>query len=531
MRSKGFAPSLALAAALALSGCHRDEVWDQPAGNLVAHGLAGSAAILDDPAHRALFLPIESDLSVKPVSLPIGRGYAASATTPDGSRLLVLSRGDVPRKKADDQGPTLTLLDGGPDPRVIDTYPLTDPLSGLDVDPEGRFGIVYPSASDTSFVANPNELSILDLTAKPSDSNPTPLTLRSFGGRPQAFFFTPTLELPTGPRRLLTVLTDRDVGIIDLSAPAKGDITVPLNSTGDARAPLQIAVSDGAPGVTDDARLAIRVAGDSSVILVDLLPVPAGQEGKTAHDFRPTPNVVFAGGVPSDIAFVSTDGGLRLAAVVPSKQALALVDPTTGIATSVDLGASFEHISIVTSVVGPTASGADVALLWSSYSPAIAFVALGSTVGKPYKSVERLSLASPIEAVYDVPAPNQQLKILKATGGSTFFVLDLVARTASPILASGGNVDLSLSPDGKRAWVITPSSSNIAALDLATLHPTNLLLAEPVAAAFDVARRGGGRALVALHAAPSVDVTVLDGERPSLETALDLSSVLLGELP
>jgi len=528
---RAYTPLSLLALTLAALGCgRRAEVWDTPPVGLVAHGLDDAAAIVDVAAERVLLLPVNQDLTLAPTSIPVGRGFASSATTPDGQRLLVLSHGDVPREKPTDQAPSLAVIEGGQEPKLRFSYDLGDPLSGLAVDPESRFAVVYPSLADSAFVENPNELSVVDLTAAPSAANPTPLTLRSFGGRPQGFFFTPTIGVPGGARRLLAVLTDRDVGIIDLSDPAKGDITVRLSSSGEHLVPAQVAVTDGDPAVADDARLAIRIQGDSSVILVDLLAVPPEQSGTTAHDFRPTPNVVFAGGVPSDVAFVNTDGGLRLAALVPSQSALTLIDPATGIPTSVSLGAPFEHISIVTGVVGATEGGADVALLWSTSSTSVAFVALGSTVGKPYKSVERLELEQPVSAVYDVPAPNDRLKILASPYGQTFFVLDLVARTASPILASSG-ASLSLAPDGARAWMLAPAQPEIASLDLTNLHPKNLVLSQPVAAAFDVARRGGGRALVAVHASTDVGITVLDGQRPTLETAVTYASVLLGDLP
>lgn len=521
-----FLPGLLAVAALGCGG--RLDVWDAAPGPPVAHGLEDAAALVDALAERALLLPVKADLSLAPVSVPIGRGFAGSATTADAKKLVVLTRGDVPRQRPDDQGPRLSLIQSGAAPGLVFQYDLGDPLSGLALDPESHFAVVYPSSADSAFVANPNELSIVDLTAGPGDANPTPLTLRSFGGRPQSFFFTPTLGLPGGARRLLTVLTDRDVGIIDLKEPDKGDITVRLSSTGAALTPAQVVVTDGDPARDDDARLAIRVAGDSSVILVDLLPGLPGDTTK-AHDFRPTPNVVFAGGVPSDIAFVNTDGGLRLAALVPSQKSLMLIDPSTGIPTSVALGAPFERISLVTSVVGASASGADVALLWSTSSTSIAFVALGSTVGKPYKSVDKLELELPVGAVHDVPAPNSQLRILAAVDGRSFYVLDLLARTASPILASDGAA-LSIAPDGRRAWMLAPSQPAIAQLDLGNLHPKNLLLSQPVAHAFDVARIGGGRALLAVHATQDVGITVLDGERPALETAVLYPSVLLGGL-
>src|SRR4051794_18629404 len=93
-----------LLGAAALAGCGRDEVWDTYPVGFVAHGLEGAAVIVDPQAERALMLPVEHDLTVNPVSLPIRRGFASSGTTLDGKRLLVLSRGDVPRIKATDQG-------------------------------------------------------------------------------------------------------------------------------------------------------------------------------------------------------------------------------------------------------------------------------------------------------------------------------------------------------------------------------------------------------------------------------------------
>ncbi|MEO5732010.1 MAG: hypothetical protein ABI134_32105, partial [Byssovorax sp.] len=187
---------LSLFAAL-LPGCgDRDAVWDTRPSNVAAHALQGSAAFVDVTADRVLLTPVEQDLTLSPVSVPMRRGFASSVATPDGSALLVLARGDVPREKPDDQGPGLAVIDGGASPRLLRTYDISDPLSGLAIDPQGQFAVIYPSASDSSFVANPNELAIVDL-ARPADlANPTSLTLRSFGGRPEALVFTPTLILP-----------------------------------------------------------------------------------------------------------------------------------------------------------------------------------------------------------------------------------------------------------------------------------------------------------------------------------------------
>ena len=525
------AGSLFCAAVPAIGCDDNDEVWDTyPPNPALARGLDGAAALIDPPAERVLLLPVDGELQVNPVSVPIGKGFAAAVTTADNARLLVLSRGIVPRRRADDQGPSLAVIDGGIAPGLSATYALSDPLSGITIDPQSEFAVVYASPEDRAFVQNPNELILVDLKRGEGADNPFPLTLRSFGGSPQGFTFTPTIAVPGGARRLLVVRTDRDVALLDLSDLTIPEITVQLTGGAEALSPGGIAVSDGEPDRDDDARVAIRIDDDSNVIIVDLLPVAPGDAAETPQPYRASPNVVFVGGPPTDISFVQTDGGIRLAALIPSRQVLTLVDPATGIASEIELGAAFERFSLVTDVVGGTENGSDVALLWSGSSPNIAFVALGSTVGQPYKSIDRLELTHPVTDVQSVPGPNRHLKLLGAPDGKSFIVLDMLARTASPILASASGTRVTPAPDGARAWMLAKGQSGLAQLDLASLHPLNIALSHPVQDVFDVTRSDGGRALVAVHSVGAGSITVLDAQRPSLDNAREYAALLLGDL-
>lgn len=519
-------------AALALAGCsQREEMWDRAAsGQLVtAHGMRSSAAIVDASAERVIFASPESLSELRFSSAPTGPGYETSRPTSDGERLVLLASGDVPRRTADDEGPSLSVIDPAADPPAVTRYELADPLSGLEVDPRSEYALIYPGEGDSSFVQNPNELVLVRLDRPPSASNPVPASLRSFGGRPEGFTFTPDLELPGGTSRLLVVRTDRDVALIDLSAPEKPEITVKLTSGVVAPRPAGVAVTDGEAGDPGDARIAVRLESDSGVVLLDLLPTPDDESDTAPHPFTPVPNIVDVGGVPSDIAFARTDGGLRLVATVPAKQALALVEPATGVRTEVALGGAFQRISIVTDAVGPTAEGGDVALLWSTSSPAIAFVALGSTIGKPYKSVEVRTLEQPVAEVIDVPAPNAHLKVLTSADASGFVVLDLLSRTTTPLLASGHDARAFVSRDGERLWVSSETSDALALVGLSDLHPKNLLLGHRVSAAFDVERADGGRALLALDVSGSMALTLLDAEAPSLDASTEILGVLLGD--
>jgi hypothetical protein len=514
----------------ALCACDdRDPIWDARVASVpTALGMNAAVAVIDDPVNRALVLPVTAELELTPASIPIGQGFANAAATPNGERLLVLSRGVVPRRTADDEGPSVTVIGATPEPRLLARYELSDPLSRLAVDPLSRFAVAYPSPDDGSFLHNPNELVIMDLERGPAEDNPAEITLRSFGGRPERLLFTPDLHLPGGERRLLIAQTDRDVLLLDLAHLDVPEITIPLTSGPTTLAPATVAVTDGDPDRDDDARIAILLENDPNVIVVDLLPVSPGEADDTPQSFRAAPNVVFVGGAPSDVAFVTTDGGLRLAAVVPSAHALTLVDPVTGIATDLDLGGSFDRISVVTSIVGAGEDGSDVALLWSSGTQDIAFVALGSTVGKPYKSIEHMALPERIFDVLDVPAPNERLKVLPTYGGNGLFVLDLVERTAAPIEASVYGSIVTLAPNGERAWVV--AGNELGRLDLETLHPMNLILSRNIQSVFEVARSDGGRALVALHAQGALGATVLDAREPSLAAAREYFGLLLGGL-
>lgn len=527
----GLGASLTLCALLNSACAERKELWSEAVSNtpVVAKGLSGSAAVIDYNAQRALLFPVEANLELSPMAIGIGRGFAAAEKTSDSERLLILCRGDVPRRSADDQGPALYVIEGGTQPKSGPSYAFSDPLSGLVVDPESQFAVAYPSADDVSFVTNPNELVLVSLKEAPSEKNPLPITLRSFGGRPKGFLFTPELELPGGKKRLLAINTDRDVALVDLSAPEKPEITVKLTTGTEPLTPEDLVVSDGETGNADDARIAVRIAGDSNVIVMDLLPTPETQAGTSPHAFLPVPNIVYVGGTPSDIAFVRTDGGLRLAALVPSKQKLSLVDPVTGVGSDVDLGAPFEKISIVSDIVGTTDDGGDIALLWSSSSANVAFVSLGVTVGKPYKSVEKLALEQPVSQIVDLPSPNGHLKILKNLDSRGFVVLNLLSRTASPLAVASPGTQIIPAPDGGRAWVSSPQSSSISRLDLDSLHPKNIMLNYIVGDVFDVARRDGGRAVIALHPQGAMGLSVLDGNNPTLANSIEYLGILLGD--
>jgi hypothetical protein len=507
---------LACAFLILAPGCgDRPQIWSQSPSGVQAFGLASTVVLLDPPARRAVALSVAGDsqnLTTTPIRLR--HDIVATASEPDGSKMYVLTAGHRAQlgDPQPDEAPALTVIEDGkngapPSAREIDLGAvLSDPLSGLAVDPEGRWIVLSAgTAPSDALVANPNELVIIDLAQSP----PTlvAVTLHSFGGRPERLIFSPALGLPGGQAHLLIVQSQQDLALLQLEKPRTEEITVRLGdaTTVNQPRPAQVVVDDGDPARNDDARIGIRFDNDSSVITLQLGPAP-GPNG-----YAPTLNVADVGGIPSDIAFVRTDGGLRLAALVPAGNRAVLVDTVTAITTDVPLPAPYRRLSLVTGA----AASADTALLWAGSGPGggVAFWELGQTAGRPFRSIETVSVAV-VGNVLDVPPPHAALKVLQASSENAFYVLDLDMRTAAPLVTSSPNVALAVSPSGQRVWTFVPRGTAVASTDLASKHARTLLADKPISAVFEIAHSDGrGRTLMAIHDGGNLGVTLFDADK------------------
>lgn len=514
----------------------RPDVYDAPSSITHTFGLESQVALVDDGAHRVVLLTPHAGQELDRKSVPVGKSVIGAAPSTDGKRLFVLSLGDITRKKGSDERPSLTMVENGAAKR----FPLESPHSGLAIDPRGRWVALYaaPNSGQRTFVENPNEIILVDLEA-PLESAVTPRTLRSFGGRPQRVSFTQQLGLPSGPRRLLVVETDQDVALLDLdnvrSTPQRPEITVRLTNgaTAEQARPGGIAIDDGDPTNSGDARVGIRLSNGSSVVTLTLVPAPPGTKtedpAQVPNDFATEVNLTDVGGVPGDITFVRTDVGLRLAAIIPSTKSAVLVDPQTSVVTKVDLPEPYAKISLITNVVGG-AGGADTALLYGAGGArGVAFWSLGRATGKPYRSVEVVSLQAGISSVLDVPPPRPELKVLEGAGTNAFYVLNLASRTASP-LTTLGSAALHVSRDGQRLWAFERGRPSLAQVALGDLHPIPLPLDRPIDSVYETATAEGGRSLIALDARGASGATVLDALVPDTATARSYYGLLLEDL-
>lgn len=493
----------------------RDDAWSAYLDNPEPVGLSGSVALLDEPLDRILFLTAakagEDPGEIEARAFEVGQNVTTVQPSADLSKLFVLSRGVFPRTDTDDEMPQLIVFDGSIEPGEEERFVLDDPMEQLAIDPRGEWVVAFDGDAT---VTNANELVFLELGQ--AESAPISKTIRSFGGSPEALLFTDELSVPGGsPRRFLVVRTDRDITLVDLSDLDRKEVTVrlPEDSDGVAHRPAQIVFDEGDPEESDDSRLAVRLQDSSDVVLLQLGAAAPAEDGEEEKQFSVIVNIVDVGGRPSNIDFVRTDGGLRLAALIPEKQQATLVNPESTLSQTVELPHRFDQMTRITSLVDETPDGGDVALLWGT-STQIAFWSLGSTSSTPYRSVDSTELDMVVSGVLDVPPPNQHLKVLVNSEGFGFFVLDLRKRESFPLDTDGSGFRVSVSPDGERLWVSRPGGNDFSAVQLANLHPAALYVNPGVNGVFDIERKDGGRAAIALHLGASWGATLLDAREP-----------------
>jgi hypothetical protein len=544
-----------LGACISLYACGgRPSYWNAPVDTGAnSYGLTKGVALVDDSSHRVVMVTVpKSDLQVAEQSLPINHNVVKVSVAPDASRLFVLSAGDWPRRTQSDQFPSLTVVqfpEGSWVPQA-QQYNISQPLENLAIDPgagpgqQGRYAVAYagstsgsPSTSTSPFVQNPNEIVLFDLVNQKAVTR----TIQSFGGTPQRIVFTPELQLPAGPRRLLLIETNIDLTMLDLDNAFKAspppEITVPLTSDTTAQqvTTAGLAVDGRHPTDPNDARFAVWASDNTNVFTLQLVPSAPGSH----NDFVPTIKLTDVGGIPSDVAFVESEDSnagsglaLRVAALVPGKDSAVLIDPDNSLTTTVALPAPYSNFSLVTDLVPATPGatvGTDVALLWNGGGAAqsgVALWTLTNSVMKPYASIATVGATAPIAQAYDVPSPNERLKVLQMSSKQGFYVLDLTSHTASPLDAPPSET-LSIAPDGMRLWVFAESGTNLAKIDFATLNPIPLVTDLPIDAVFDIKRVDGGRALVAIHEQGALGATVFDATNPLSATSRRVAPLLL----
>jgi hypothetical protein len=455
-------------------------------------------------------------------SINLGTDLAATRVSSDRKTLFALSRGVQPQRTPDDERPQLQLIDGDSTLKISGSYPLTEPMNQLALDPSNEWAVIFGSSG---VVQNLNELVLVNL----AQTGPEALsfqTLRSFGGSPKRFTFTAPFAIPGGePRRFLIVERDSDLALIDLAQPDRDAVTVQLPSTdkGGTASSAQLVYD------ADSASIAVRVTGTTNVFMLQLA-APAESD----QDYSVVTNLVDVGGLPSAIDFVHNSQGLRLVALVGNSAVL--VDPDTATTQSVQMPAAFTGIRRITDELNPAAMAAvdgDVALLYGANISKIAYFNLSGAPGALFRSIESYEIGVSVKNVIDVPGETYFDRKILETPNQQFYVLDLHTRESAPMKTNGG-LSLEVAPDGERVWAYNPGQPGFASIDFEKLHPVSLIAERQVSNVFDITAPDGQRTAIALHLAAysgaGFGATVLDALAPSTANARFYSGLELGGL-
>jgi hypothetical protein len=161
--------------ALGLASCGgRDADVTAPIDDGEPLGLERAVVLPDDALSRVVVLTSSGPDELSRAPLPVGQNIASLRPDVTGHGVLVLSSGVQPRRQADDELPSLTLIDTSEEPEVTARYELTEPFGSVTLDPdlEDRWAVL--SGASGNFVTNPNQLVLIKLSDQISSPSPRP---------------------------------------------------------------------------------------------------------------------------------------------------------------------------------------------------------------------------------------------------------------------------------------------------------------------------------------------------------------------
>jgi hypothetical protein len=523
-------PGILAVLSLTLPAClDRDPLFDRPLRTLDPVAIGQTLSWVDREAPFVRTLDLSDPNGAAPVRtrvVPVGRDpILAVARAGNIPELLVLSRGSRDEPGVAPSPATLHAIPvGGASPR---SYTLGTPFNALAQSHDGRLAIAYvrTDASTSRLLFNPNQVALVDLTAPPSERNPTLRTVRSFGGVPNAVVFSPPMTLNGMPRTLAVVLSDAYVTLLDLAHPTRTEITVRLTLPEDPRPlrPTQVLFDN------EHSTVYVRATASNDVYALRLAPVTP--EGPQGNDFRPTINQLAAGTNPSDMALIGEPSERQLLVVSPGSRDARVIDARANTTVTIPLDAPATRIVLFRGASPRDPTPMPRALLHGDRSTpaAVSFLELTDLTARRGQNVETVRLPAPVASL--LALPERDAVMIEHDTLGQISLLDLTRRTVSPIV---GEVSLSgarFDRDGRRLWVAPRGSTRIGWVDLRTFVPGELRLDDAVVGVLPLSGPMGtvGR-VVALHHGAGGALTLLDTTDLRRESARTIRGFLLDDL-
>lgn len=486
--------------------------------------LDDTLVFVDTANHQALLLDASAKQPTAEVlraALPYGAGHAERRNG-NHDEALVLCAGRRSTRDAQEEPAALSVISGT---GKLRSYELGNtPFDSIVQSDDGAYAVLFrKEIEDGRVLSNSNQLAIVNLEAKPGKDAVLHRTPASFGHRPTSAVFSPLVRINEEDRRLLVVLSDAEVTLIDLDHPDRRETVVQLSgASGRSIAPAQVLwAADGAP------IMYVRGAASDDVFMFRLeYRVPAGDQ----NDFRPSINQLGGGSGPSDMVLFTDDpdgdgkGDARLLVVSRGIRSAIVIDPNSSKASIAPLTAAAERVLLYTAASPKDTVVRTRAFIYAVGSDAVSFVDLEDIAERKARNVETLTLGSKITHVLPLLEDNRVV-LLHADQGVS--VLDLAQRTAVPISSSVTLDDALFDGVRERLWVAPNGSDRIGMLDLNTGATDELLLDTSIERLVPMFNAGR---VVAVHRSSVGHVTFIDAKAPSRDTARSVRGFLLSDV-
>ncbi len=347
-------------------------------------------------------------------------------------------------------------------------YDIKTPFDKITFDPEKRFAILYHGAADAAAgLYNPNEVALVDLSAKPSKSNPRVMSVSMDGRRIDMVSFIASLHIGGTERQLAVFLAGSVARIIDLAAPEDTWAKVPLLPSSDSQSfvAAQLIALDETPGCENascESKLFIRTPTTQDIYYISLGRSPDGFEGVQTKQLE-------AGGYPSATAVVH-DGETTLMAVLSASSGLSKLN-----LIDIDTSASFsitEQDNLNAMKLLADDEAGDKLVLWGTNSRAVYFVSTTDLMKEKGRNVSVFPIQGGIDYVREL-SENRLLIIPNATD---LVLLDMATEKAS-MLSSSGAYDWAGAQIHKDMFYVLPQTlDRVDYYDLEGGRPDSLLL-------------------------------------------------------
>jgi hypothetical protein len=451
---------------------------------------------------------------------PLGLEPSDTSRLPP-EEVLILSDGNYDAGGDYIDVPSLTVINRA---HAVRHYPLSMPLGQLLLSSDGHYALLWgesTTGNSDKLLRDPNRVALVNLDEDASNTNPVERTLKTTGSAVTAALITPPLKLVNRngelePRALALFSFNNGLSVWDLAHPDREEITVQGLSASN-QFQLKRLVAD-----PDNAQLYLIQRDEA-----DLRVLSFGQASAAAeNDFWPSWNLLRLGLNTASDMVLYTEASVPKVLVAAGRQ-LAIVDANNSLVDSVALAAGGEKM---VSFIGASPNDNDPkkqrVLVWGVGNSTVSFVELANLKKAGAQNIEQLPLGYPLANLIRLSG-NLMLTVLSGGGIGT---LDLDSRRFRPLASKVVLGSPRIESDARRVWVGANINDNrVAFFEPATLATGSLRLDSVVQDLF-LFENGEDRRVVATHASPIGELTIVDGKQVTRKSSRVLTGFLVDGL-